>query len=171
MTGLVTPFTRFTLHLRTLQWHKDMPLSLETLQGKHFSAILPPSPLMFLEGCRLAYDTIAYNARPLLCDLLAFAFLLVLYAYSAPVLGCVVCRASLPYTDCICLWSSHHDIACFCFPSSALCIPVAYLMTSLVTPFTRFTLHLRTLQWHKDMPLSLETLQGKHFPAILTLPL
>ena len=40
-----------------------------------------PFPLMFLEGCRFAYDTIAYNALPLLCDLLAFAFLLVLSAY------------------------------------------------------------------------------------------
>ena len=49
-----------------------------------------PSPLMFLEEFRFAYDTIAYNARPLLCDLLAFAFLLVLYAYRALGLGCVV---------------------------------------------------------------------------------
>ena len=50
-----------------------------------------PIPLMFLEEFRLAYDTIAYNAFPLsLCDLLAFAFLLVLYAYRALGLGCVV---------------------------------------------------------------------------------
>ena len=50
-----------------------------------------PFPLMFLEEFRFAYDTIAYNALPLLlCDLLAFAFLLVLYAYRARGLGCVV---------------------------------------------------------------------------------
>ena len=50
-----------------------------------------PFPLMFLEEFHFAYDTIAYNAMPLLsCDLLAFAFLLVLYAYRAHVLGFVV---------------------------------------------------------------------------------
>ena len=50
-----------------------------------------PFPLMFLEELRLAYDTIAYNVLSLsLRDLLAFAFLLVLYAYRALGLGCVV---------------------------------------------------------------------------------
>ena len=50
-----------------------------------------PFPLMFLEEIRIDYDTIAYNALPLLlCDWLAFAFLLVLAAYRALGLGCVV---------------------------------------------------------------------------------
>ena len=49
-----------------------------------------PFPLVFLEELRTASDTIACNALPLLRDLLAFAFLLVLYAYRALGLGCVV---------------------------------------------------------------------------------
>ena len=40
-----------------------------------------PFPLVFLEELRIASDTIACNALALLCGLLAFAFLLVLYAY------------------------------------------------------------------------------------------
>jgi len=42
---------------------------------------------MFLEELRIASDTIACNALPLLCDWLAFAFLLVLYAYVYRALG------------------------------------------------------------------------------------
>ena len=95
---------------------------------KTFSHNPAASPVMFLQGCRFAYDTIACSALPIsLRGLLAFAFLLVLYAYRALRLGCVAWTDPMHYTECICAWSSRHDFACFYFPSSAFCTPVAYL--------------------------------------------